>query len=207
MEYENNFTSKKLRDKATSLILSSGRPLAAHEIENYIRRNEIELWSEIKKKCSDYVRIILSFSKNQIFMKYKPNYNMRGFDKRTIFYGVKGQNYSSNYWSILSENKYNEILYVTKEEYVTIEEIEKSWNILNENISTSDNFWKDLINGLRIISNEYENGKEMKNIINEIFQKFPSLQKESYREYILKIFWREVELNKNSKKNMEYKYI
>ena len=95
------FLSVKIRAKSKEIILHEGRPMTASEIEATIRAYEPKLWSEISKKCNDYIRIILSLSKGNIFPKYRSLHLIQGIDKRSIFFGVEGEYYDEAIWEMI----------------------------------------------------------------------------------------------------------
>ena len=95
------FLSVKIRSKSKEIILHEGRPMTASEIEATIRAYEPKLWSEISKKCNDYIRIILSLSKGNIFPKYRSLHLIQGIDKRSIFFGVDGEYYDEAIWEMI----------------------------------------------------------------------------------------------------------
>ena len=91
-------TSDKLRSKAVDIIREMGRPMAASEIEIWLRLHNSELWEEVSKKCDDYVRIILSISQEGQIVKYRPMRRIQGIDKRATFFGLVSENYDPNQW-------------------------------------------------------------------------------------------------------------
>ena len=95
---EVNFLSSRIRAKAHDIIMEAGRPLSPTEIESLIRDQDENLWSEISNKCSDYIRIILSLSKEPRFVKYVSAVSLKGIDKRSLFFGCEGQTYPASQW-------------------------------------------------------------------------------------------------------------
>ena len=95
-------TSTKLRAKAVEIIRNAERPLASHEIENWIRENDPFLTKLIKEKCSDYVRIILSVTQDAAIAKYKSLVPVPGVDKRSTFYGLTEKEYKKDEWALLT---------------------------------------------------------------------------------------------------------
>ena len=94
MNGDPNQTSTKLRLKAIDVIRQAKRPLATHEIANWVRTNDPELYSLIQSKCSDYVRIIISVTHDGLIVKYKSLVPVEGVDKRSTFYGLSDEKYS-----------------------------------------------------------------------------------------------------------------
>ena len=95
---EVNFLSSRIRAKAHEIIMEEGRPLSPSEIESLIRDQDEELWAEISHKCSDYIRIILSLSKEPRFVKYVSAVSLKGIDKRSLFFGCEDQSYPASQW-------------------------------------------------------------------------------------------------------------
>lgn len=95
---ESSITSNRVRTIAAEAIENYGRPMTTHEIENYIKLNDHELYKEIKTKCYDYVRMILSVTKISPFVKYKCLRRIIGIDKRANFFGFQDANYDPNLW-------------------------------------------------------------------------------------------------------------
>lgn len=105
MNGDPNQTSTKLRLKAIDVIKNSKRPLASHEIQDWIRENDEELYKLISQKCSDYVRIILSVTQDSPIIKYKSLTPIQGVDKRLTFYGLMDKNYNKNEWAIIASRQ------------------------------------------------------------------------------------------------------
>ncbi|EAY10474.1 hypothetical protein TVAG_483850 [Trichomonas vaginalis G3] len=95
--------------KALQIIKQQKRPMAVLEIQNYIRDNEKDLWQEMEQKCNDYVRIILSLTKNKLISKYKPVHPVPGIDKRATFYGIASEKYPNESWIKLGSVKEEKI--------------------------------------------------------------------------------------------------
>lgn len=91
-------TSSKLRNKSLEIIKKMGRPMAASEIEIWLRIHEPELWQDIAGKCEDYVRIILSLTRSSVLLKYRPLKPIQGIDKRSTFFGLTSEKYDSAQW-------------------------------------------------------------------------------------------------------------
>ena len=102
MSGDPNQTSTKLRQKAIEIIRNSDRPLASHEIETWVRENDPELAELIQKKCSDYVRIILSVTQDVKIVKFKSLGPIPGVDKRSTFYGLSEKDYNKSEWSLIT---------------------------------------------------------------------------------------------------------
>ena len=91
-------TSAKLRNKAMEIIKKTGRPMAASEIEVWLRAHDHHLWKDISSKCEDYVRIILSLTRETSLLKYKPIRPIQGIDKRSTFFGLASVQYPEDQW-------------------------------------------------------------------------------------------------------------
>ena len=106
LEYERDITntSSRLRKKAIEIILKAKRPMAVSEIRNYIRNNDPEMWNEISEKCNDYVRVILSLTKNTLITKYRCLRPIHGIDRRSTFYGLTSTKYSEEEWRKLDDD-------------------------------------------------------------------------------------------------------
>jgi hypothetical protein len=74
------------------------RPIAAHEVEQWIAQNNTELAKELSTKCYDYVRIILSLTPRDTIMKFKCDVSFPGVDRRAAFYGLPDWNYDPAIW-------------------------------------------------------------------------------------------------------------
>ena len=99
---DSQYLSSRIRTKAYEIIKAEGRPLSPSELESIIREQDQELWAEISNKCSDYIRIILSLSKEPHFVKYTSAVSIKGIDKRSLFFGVEGQSYPASQWECCS---------------------------------------------------------------------------------------------------------
>lgn len=117
-DFEKDITnlSSRLRLKALQIISKLKRPMAVQEIQNYIRDNERELWQEMQSKCSDYVRIILSLTKNKLITKYKPVVPVPGIDKRSTFYGLSSERYPVESWVKLAAKAEKQIIIDEKQD-------------------------------------------------------------------------------------------
>jgi hypothetical protein len=93
-------TSTKVRLAAMKALNDVGRPLTAHELEEWLMHNDKELWTEVSGKCYDYIRMILSLTRNNGIVKYRPNVTVRGVDKRVAFYGIPGESYGGEWGQI-----------------------------------------------------------------------------------------------------------
>ena len=98
-------SSSQLRKKAYEVISKSSRPLAACEIESWIRANDAVLWKKVSSKCKDYIRIILSQTRGDKISKFKCVKPPSDVDKRANFFGITGRTYDSNDWILVDDDK------------------------------------------------------------------------------------------------------
>jgi hypothetical protein len=81
-----------------------GRPLTAHELEEWLASKDPELWNEVSGKCYDYMRMILSLTRNNAIVKFKPTVQVRGHDKRVAYYGLPDGKYDET-WTLVSGSR------------------------------------------------------------------------------------------------------
>lgn len=99
-------SSSQLRTKAYEIISKASRPLAACEIESWIRNNDPFLWKRVSIKCKDYVRIILSQTRGDKISKFKCLKPPNDVDKRSNFFGISGRSYNPNDWVLVEDDKH-----------------------------------------------------------------------------------------------------
>ena len=104
------FLSTRIRSKAVELIALFGRPLSAHEILVQLRGSDRQLWDQVVQKCEDYMRVILSQTKNNVFKKFRSKNQIRDVDRRTIFYGLRDSVYSAADWVPVEETQRGQLL-------------------------------------------------------------------------------------------------
>jgi hypothetical protein len=97
MPVQFSHTSARVRDAAIKAIGETKRPMTAHEIERWIEDHDDSLSNEIKRKCYDYTRMILSLSPPSIITKYQPGIVLPGADMRAAFYGLARERYPENW--------------------------------------------------------------------------------------------------------------
>jgi hypothetical protein len=95
---EKGHTSERLRLATVRAVNESQRPIAAHEVEEWINFNDAELSKELSSKCYDYVRIILSLTPRDMIVKYKCDFSVPGVDRRASFYGLPDCQYDPAIW-------------------------------------------------------------------------------------------------------------
>jgi hypothetical protein len=92
--------STRLRSSSVLAIQETGRPMTAHEIEDYLAERDPELWKQVSKKCYDYVRMILSLSPCDVIVKFRSLVERDGIDQRSAFYGLPGCEYNKAEWAL-----------------------------------------------------------------------------------------------------------
>jgi len=191
---ETNQTSSKVRQRSYEIIREKMRPMSIHEIETHIKLNDKDLWESVSKKCSDYSRIIISSC--SAFQKYKSRIELKGVDRRTIFYGLVGINYPENLWKVgIDEKPQNQILIRN----VGPDEAELAWKRMSSNIPMSSEIWKQVLEVIDLIKNCESTNSDPKNIIQEaIGSRMTILMENRAFDDVLTIFCREISL-KNDK--------
>jgi hypothetical protein len=76
--------------------------MSAHEIEAWIRDHDRDLSREIRAKCYDYTRMILSLSPVSVICKYRAASTLPGVDARAAFYGLARERYPA-IWTLTSK--------------------------------------------------------------------------------------------------------
>jgi hypothetical protein len=104
VEGDPNHTSTRLRLAAVRALNEIGRPVTAHEVEQWLTSNDPDLWAEVSEKCYDYVRMILSLTRNSAIVKYRSREIRQGVDRRVAFYGLPSANYDDG-WIQVSGSK------------------------------------------------------------------------------------------------------
>lgn len=97
--------STVLRQVVLDILNSHQRPLAISELETIIRDLDPDLYKTIKSKCSDYLRVIMSYSERFGIIKYKSLVKRKGIDRRSIFYGRYDKVYPSCVWQPYATSK------------------------------------------------------------------------------------------------------
>jgi len=93
-------SSIRLRNAAVEAIFQAQRPMCAHEVQNWVKMNDPELFKEISSKCYDYVRMILSLAPSDMLVKYQTQKQISGIDSRSAFYGLPDIQYDPTHWMI-----------------------------------------------------------------------------------------------------------
>jgi hypothetical protein len=99
MSSEPKRTSHRLRLAALAAISDLKRPLAAPEIEAWIRAHDPILGTELQGKCYDYTRMILSLAQAGTFQILRLARTVKGIDRRSSFYGLPNLVYDSSIWT------------------------------------------------------------------------------------------------------------
>lgn len=215
------FLSERIRMKAQEIIVNKGRPMAASEVEAHFRLYESKMWSEISKKCNDYIRIILSLAKGNMFPKYRSVYQIPDVDKRSIFFGSNTVEYDAEMWEPIPqkpetkaeeesepEEKSN-TLKATQEpkvEMVSYEPINtnirnvdfetagQSWNNLSSNIPMSDQTWREITQAIYEIGEVYRLRHNSPDLLSNLYKKYKTLAQSKQRIDIDNILMREMQI-------------
>ncbi|OHT00901.1 hypothetical protein TRFO_32282 [Tritrichomonas foetus] len=181
-------TSSRVRVIAQEAIDSYNRPMTAHEIEKYIKLNDKDLWREVRSKCYDYVRMILSVAKLSEIIKYKCLKRLIGVDKRANFYGLSNKTYDPNVWVPLGKPSEPEMEEPEKDtkfqgapreitfHSVTEEEAVESWKIMHQNMKVNDPVWNALPSAMKEAHDYAKMGFDSKDIIQYAINKYTPLQ-------------------------------
>jgi hypothetical protein len=98
---DNGHTSRRLRLATLKAMNEIQRPIAAHEVEEWIGQNDPDLSKELSTKCYDYVRIILSLTSRDMIVRYKCDIVFPGVDRRAAFYGLPNHQYDPAIWKLV----------------------------------------------------------------------------------------------------------
>jgi hypothetical protein len=93
-----NHLSTRIRQKAVEMIKAFGRPVAAEEFRIWLRENDRDLAAEMSSKCADYARMILTQTRNNVFVKFRSRQPISGIDRRAVFFGLTGIAYDDSRW-------------------------------------------------------------------------------------------------------------
>lgn len=201
---ESSITSNRVRAIAAEAIENYGRPMTTHEIENYIKLNDHELYKEIKTKCYDYVRMILSVTKISPFVKYKCLKRIIGIDKRANFFGFPNGNYDPNLWINIEKRPNKEIMpqipppnyynppienpisYVDVDEETAL----KSWNNIRTRLNSNDPILISLINAMKEVKTYREKGFSENDTVRYAISKYGYLQNSFLLQDVLNVLSR-----------------
>jgi hypothetical protein len=100
IEGDPNHTSTKVRLAALRALQEMGRPLTAHELEEWLSTHDCDLWKEVSGKCYDYIRMILTLTRNNAIVKYRSNVSVPGIDKRLAYFGIPEAGYDESWTQV-----------------------------------------------------------------------------------------------------------
>lgn len=229
IEGDLNHTSTQVRLTAIKAIEEAGRPITAHELEEYLAANEPEIWKDVSEKCYDYVRMILSVTKNNVIIKYKCRHSIPNVDPRAAFYGLSNKYYPEDEWIRISDlrskkanNKKASSITpppmtvpspvltpnytVPNLEYVNEEEASQSWKKLSSEINMNDPLWVDLLQALNDVKIYIDQGSDPKDILQYIFKTYGSLQNTHVAQAAFQILCREAIINQQRQINQTVLY-
>ncbi|OHS94318.1 hypothetical protein TRFO_11171 [Tritrichomonas foetus] len=104
-----NQTCTMVRNLIIDAIKDNGRPITAHEYEQWLEINKTQLWSEVVKKCHDYTRVIVTSGGNSQIAKYYCSQTLPSIDRRSVFFGIKNHEYDNKLWIKITERKRKQI--------------------------------------------------------------------------------------------------
>lgn len=208
--------STLFRNFAQDQILSQKRPMTGREILDNLLPINSTLHKQIKNKCEDYPRIILSQSKSGLFKKFKKKEPIPGIDRRTIFYGLCSELYDPNEWVSLGDNKISKSFVDTKPADVepsllptialtdfpdlTIDtptqfptqEVKNAWEVLLQNVPSNHNVWKSIFDAISDINHNAAFVQDS-SFVKEFLSHNPILNDSMYLTQILKVLQNEFE--------------
>ena len=213
-----NQTKVQVKNNVINAIIEIGRPISVHEYEDWLRKNQPDLWAEVFKKCYDYTRVILTnAAKFGYLKKYHCNQPMEGIDYRSVFYGLHGQNYDADIWEELDErgkpknkkrggrsSSSHSLLHKRedneppKNESVINVDIDdsqsafESWNYLNELIPETDPFWNNIMSAIFDVKSFISHGKDIKTAIEMVISKY-SMNDERIKKHVIEILTHQAE--------------
>ncbi|OHT11727.1 hypothetical protein TRFO_18799 [Tritrichomonas foetus] len=187
---ENTMTSNRIRIMAMEAIENRERPLTTHEIEEYIKANDTELWKEIKTKCYDYVRMILSVTKFSPIIKFKCLKRLLGIDKRANFFGLNNAKYDPNIWIPIGKKSRIESRYLSPQDtmisppapipvqFVEVDEktAENSWKNLSLKMTMNDPVWNAICGAMKEVKIYIGKGFSPNDTVQYAVNKFQPLQ-------------------------------
>ena len=95
---------QQFRKFAKEQISTNKRPMSSKELLDALLEIDPNFHKEIKAKCEDYSRIVLSQSKS-LFNKFKRKEPEPGIDRRTLFYGLTSEIYDLSQWIPVGKNE------------------------------------------------------------------------------------------------------
>ena len=171
---------------AKAQILANKKPTLVRDILEALHTTDPIFYEQIKQKCEDYPRIVLSQSKYATFTKYRSALPKQGVHKRTIYYGLDSEPYDPSEWIPFEKTPTNQYDLPNIPSALTIlpkfpNNIEdnlpasKEWRSLIETISLTDPFWIHLLDAISKIDHEVISGRGTPNLVKNIIAGDPVL--------------------------------
>jgi hypothetical protein len=98
MHVTTNSISHQFRQAALAAIEITRRPMAIHELEDWVSAHDAELFAALANRCSDYARIILNKTPGNVLIRFKRKGLVPGMNRKTPFFGKAVNNYDPNIW-------------------------------------------------------------------------------------------------------------
>lgn len=190
--------------------------MSGKEILDELQKIYPQLYKDVKSKCEDYSRIVLSQSKSGMFNKFKKKDPDPGVDRRTLFYGIPGESYDSNIWISVQNPKTDpfpitsqyisglkpddETMLITDIGSASLDsnesqflEAKKAWQTLFANIPENNPIWKSIFDTISEITRKIIILNEIPNI-KEIINNNPDFHDQSIQLPLETIFQYEIEI-------------
>lgn len=195
IEGDQHQISTQVRIMAVRAIKELGRPITAHEVEKWIMKKYPDIWKAVSQKCYDYVRVILSLTKNNVIIKFKCKKIRPGIDKRACFYGLSTVNYDTTTWeSVGTGSKASNTHNTKKKKFVYSEtssssdsdneiipydtpcdQISQCWISLKAKMQSESPFWMDIFLAISDVKDLCRCQIPPNEAIRQIFSKYPLL--------------------------------
>ena len=206
-------TKAKFVHAAINAINVIGRPMAACEIEVYIRGKS---WELLRNMPPDYAKIILNLETPRLFTKYKTTTPIRGVDRRAIFYGITGKSYTEDFVLFDPKSKREKPLTSSSSPSVvsspnsppntnenlannftffhdtTSDQAGSAWHFLTQNIPYNNNIWRELIKSIQTIDIAVSRNECSPTLVDTIIKKSKILSQPQYSPYVATILSREI---------------
>ena len=209
--------SSMFRSFSIEQIQANKRPMSGKELLDSLEQINPTLHKQVKDKCSDYPRIILSQSKSGIFKKYKKRTPTPGIDKRTLFYGLQTESYDFNEWiAFENSNKVRtetdpllkQILPDIKRtnnddteapqiinstgfndicNEVSFQEAKESWKFIIDTVPQDSPLWISILEAISLIDHEVLYGRDSPEYVKDIIRINSILNNNSCSDHIEKV--------------------
>jgi hypothetical protein len=140
-----NHLSTRIRQKAVEMIKAYARPVAAEEFRIWLRENDRELASEMSSKCADYARMILTQTRNNVFVKFKSRQPMPGIDRRAVFFGLTGVPYDDGRWFTQDDSSEQMMMQPASPSPVQEQLADVDWVAKATEVGTENETWLELL--------------------------------------------------------------